>query len=99
SPFWNLHPVYCEDVVVKDVTVEGNGPNTDGCDPDSCKNVMIDGCHFTTGDDCIAIKSGRDGDGLRVNRPCENITVRNCVMSAGHGGIAIGSGAPRGVGH
>ena len=65
SPFWNLHPVYCDGVTIKDVTVQGNGPNTDGCDPDSCSNVTIEGCHFATGDDCIAIKSGRDGDGLR----------------------------------
>ncbi|MGN6371178.1 MAG: glycoside hydrolase family 28 protein [Phycisphaerae bacterium] len=99
SPFWNLHPVYCDGVVVKDVTVYGNGPNTDGCDPDSCKNVTIEGCRFETGDDCIAIKSGRDGDGLRVNRPTENIVVRNCEMTSGHGGIAIGSETSGGVKH
>ena len=64
SPFWTIHPVYSEDVTVRGVTVVGDGPNTDGCDPDSCKTVLIDKCHFTTGDDCIAIKSGRDGDGI-----------------------------------
>ncbi len=99
SPFWNLHPVYCDGVTVRDVTVQGNGPNTDGCDPDSCSNVTIEGCHFATGDDCIAIKSGRDGDGLRVNKVCENITVRNCEMTAGHGGISIGSETSGGVRH
>ncbi len=68
-----------------------HGPNNDGCDPESCRDVLIDGCTFDTGDDCIAIKSGRNADGRRVNVPVENVIVRNCVMKDGHGGVTIGS--------
>ena len=99
SPFWNIHPVYSENVTVRGVTVEGNGPNTDGCDPDSCNTVLIDHDTFATGDDCIAIKSGRDGDGIRRNAPCENITVRNCTMKGGHGAITMGSETSGGIRH
>lgn len=91
SPFWTIHPVYSENVTVRGVTVHGNGPNTDGCNPDSSKTVLIEDCNFITGDDCIAIKSGRDGDGIRRNRSCENITIRNCTMKDGHGAITMGS--------
>jgi polygalacturonase len=91
SPFWTIHPLYSENVTVRGVTVFGDGPNTDGCDPDSCQTVLIEKCNFTTGDDCIAIKSGRDGDGIRRNRPCENITVRDCTMKGGHGAVTMGS--------
>jgi polygalacturonase len=73
------------------VTVEGDGPNTDGCDPDSCVDVLIEKCVFNTGDDCIAIKSGRDRDGHRVGRASENIVIRGCTMKNGHGGITCGS--------
>jgi polygalacturonase len=91
SPMWCIHPVLCENVTVRGVTVVSHGPNNDGCDPESCKNVLIEGCTFDTGDDCIAIKSGRNGDGRRVNVPSENIVVRNCIMRDGHGGVVIGS--------
>jgi polygalacturonase len=91
SPMWVIHPVLCENVTVRGVTVISHGPNSDGCDPESCKNVLIEKCLFDTGDDCIAIKSGRDHDGRRVNVPSENIIVRNCVMKDGHGGVVIGS--------
>jgi polygalacturonase len=91
SPFWTIHPLYSENVTVRNCVIIGNGPNTDGCDPDSCKTVLIENVDFTTGDDCIAIKSGRDGDGIRRNAPCENITIRNCTMKGGHGAITMGS--------
>ncbi|MBQ9477496.1 MAG: glycoside hydrolase family 28 protein [Bacteroidales bacterium] len=91
SPFWVLHPLLCEDLTIRDVTVDNDGPNGDGCDPESCKNVLIEGCTFNTGDDCIAIKSGRNVDGRRWARPSENIVVRNCNMANGHGGVTIGS--------
>lgn len=91
SPMWVIHPVLCENVTVRKVKVISHGPNSDGCDPESCKDVLIEGCLFDTGDDCIAIKSGRDHDGRRVNVPSENIIVRNCVMKDGHGGVVIGS--------
>jgi polygalacturonase len=91
SPFWEIHPTLCENVTVRGVTVISHGPNNDGCDPESCKDVLIEDCLFDTGDDCIALKSGRNADGRRVNVPVENVVVRNCVMKDGHGGVVIGS--------
>ena len=91
SPFWVIHPLLCEDVTVRGVNILSHGPNSDGCDPESCNRVLIEGCVFDTGDDCIAIKSGRNNDGRRWNRPSENIIVRNCKMKDGHGGVVIGS--------
>ena len=97
GPQWTIHPVYCDHVVVRGVTVLTHGHNTDGLNPDSCKNVWIEDCTFDTGDDCIAINSGMNEDGWRVNRPCENIVIRNCTMNGGHGGLVIGSGMSAGV--
>ena len=97
GPQWTIHPVYCENVTVRNVTVNTSGPNTDGLNPDSCRNVLIEGCCFETGDDCIAINSGMNEDGWRVARPCVNILIRNCVMKGGHGGLVIGSGMSGGV--
>lgn len=97
GPQWTLHPVYCEDVIIRDVTVLTHGPNTDGLNPDSCKNVLVEGCHFDTGDDCVAINSGLNEDGWRVSRPCENVEIRNCVMTGGHGAVVIGSAMSGGV--
>ena len=91
SPFWVLHPVFCEDVTVRGVTIINAGPNGDGCDPESCNRVLIENCRFRTGDDCIAIKSGRNADGRRWGVPCQNVVVRNCQMEDGHGGIVVGS--------
>jgi len=73
------------------VRIETHGPNNDGCDPESCRDVLIERCHFDTGDDCIAIKSGRNADGRRINVPTENVIVRDCEMRDGHGGVTIGS--------
>jgi polygalacturonase len=104
SPMWQIHPVLCENVTVRNVNIEREanateqtGPNTDGCDPESCKDVLIDGCTFATGDDCIAIKSGRNNDGRRVAVPTENVVIRDCRMKDGHGGITIGSEISGGV--
>lgn len=91
SPFWVIHPVLCENLTVRNVHVQNDGPNGDGCDPESCKNVLIEGCYFDTGDDCIAIKSGRNRDGRLANVPTENVIVRNCKMKNGHGGVVVGS--------
>ena len=91
SPFWVIHPLFCESLIVRGVHVFNRGPNGDGCDPESCKNVLIEDCTFDTGDDCIAIKSGRNADGRKWNVPSENIIVRNCFMKNGHGGVVIGS--------
>ncbi len=97
SPMWEVHPVLCSNVTVRNVNISTHGPNNDGCDPESCRNVLIQGCTFDTGDDCIAIKSGRNRDGRRINAPCENLVIENCVMKDGHGGVSIGSEASGGV--
>lgn len=91
SPFWVIHPLFCKNLTVRGAYIYNEGPNGDGCDPESCEDVLIEGCTFHTGDDCIALKSGRNGDGLRANIPCKNVIVRKCVMEDGHGGVVIGS--------
>ena len=91
SPMWEIHPVLCTNVTVRGVKVRSHGPNNDGCNPESCRDVLIENCEFDTGDDCIAIKSGRNADGRRINIPSENIIVRNSRFKDGHGGVTIGS--------
>lgn len=97
APFWVIHPLKCTNVIVDGVTVNSHGPNNDGCDPEYSKNVIIKNCTFNTGDDCIAIKSGRNGDGRRVAIKSENIVVQNCKMIDGHGGVVMGSEISAGV--
>jgi polygalacturonase len=97
SPMWEIHPVLCTNVTVRGVTVISHGPNNDGCNPESCRDVLIEDCIFDTGDDCIAIKSGRNDDGRRIGVPSENIIVRNCTMKDGHGGVVVGSEISGGV--
>ncbi|HEV2319271.1 MAG TPA: glycosyl hydrolase family 28 protein, partial [Verrucomicrobiae bacterium] len=97
SPMWVINPVYCTNVTVRNVTVNTQGPNTDGCDPDSCADVLIRDCNFSDGDDCIAIKSGRDRDGQKVNIPSRDIVIQDCHFKAGHGGIALGSETSGGI--
>ena len=101
---WQIHPVLCTNVTVRGVNIEREanasnqtGPNTDGCDPESCRDVLIENCVFATGDDCIAIKAGRNNDGRRVAVPSENFIIRGCQMKDGHGGITIGSEISAGV--
>ena len=97
SPFWVIHPLLSTDVTVRGVKVINDGPNGDGCDPESCDRVLIENCFFNTGDDCIAIKSGRNNDGREggqgryAGRPSKNIIIRGCEMQNGHGGVVIGS--------
>jgi polygalacturonase len=97
SPMWVISPLYCTNVTVRGVTVEATGPNTDGCDPDSCTDVHIVDCNFSDGDDCIAIKSGRDRDGHRVNIPSRNIVIEHCHFKVGHGGVTCGSETAGGI--
>ena len=97
SPMWILNPVLCQNVTVRGVTVSSHGPNNDGCDPESCRDVLIENCTFDTGDDCIAIKSGRNADGRRIGVPSENIIVRGCTMKDGHGGVVLGSEMSGGI--
>ncbi len=88
---WTIQPVYCENVIIRRVHVLTEGPNNDGIDPDSCRNVLIEHCVFDTGDDCVVLKSGYNEDGWRVARPMENLVMRWCSSKRGHGGLVIGS--------
>jgi len=91
SPFWVLHPVLSTNVTVRRVKIQSLGPNNDGCNPESSEDVLIEDTDFDTGDDCIALKSGRNADGRRLGVPVRNVVVRNCRMRAGHGGVTVGS--------
>lgn len=91
SPFWTIHPVFCDNVIVRGVTIDSHFPNNDGCDPESTSNVLIENCTFRTGDDAVAIKAGRDTDGRDTGRPSENIVVRNCSFFSECNGLCIGS--------
>lgn len=97
SPFWCIHPLYTDDVTVRGVTINSHFPNNDGCDPESCRRVLIERCTFETGDDAIAIKSGRDADGRRVARPTENVVIRDCRFHSLCNGLCIGSELSGGV--
>ncbi len=97
SPMWEIHPVLCRNVTVRGVTVASHGPNNDGCNPESCRDVVIERCLFDTGDDCIAIKSGRNADGRRLAAPTEYVVIRDCRMKDGHGGVTLGSEISGGV--
>ena len=98
-PFWTIMPAFSDNITISGITIENpdNSPNTDGIDPSSCRNVHISNCHISVGDDCIVIKSGRDKDGREANCPTENITITNCTMLKGHGGVVIGSEMSGGV--
>lgn len=91
SPMYELNPLYCSNITIRDVKIDSHGPNNDGCDPDSCTDILLENTSFSTGDDCIAIKSGRNRDGRRVAKPTENMIIRNCDMKDGHGGVTLGS--------
>lgn len=97
SPFWTIHPVYCDNVIVRGVTIDSHYPNNDGCDPESTSNVLIENCTFRTGDDAIAIKSGRDADGRSIGRPSKNIVIRDCLFYSECNGLCIGSEMSGGV--
>src|SRR5688572_26114871 len=99
SPSWTLNPLACDTVTIRGVIIRNppDSPNTDGINPDSCRNVHISDCHIDVGDDCVTIKSGSEEDGRRQHRACENITVTNCTMIHGHGGVVIGSEMSGGV--
>lgn len=92
TAFWNIVPIYCDGVIIRGVTVESVGiPRGDGMDIESSKNVLVEYCTLSCGDDCFTIKSGRGEDGLRVNKPTENVVVRYCLAKKGHGGVTCGS--------
>lgn len=99
SPCWNIHPLMCRNVVIKNIKVRNPwySQNGDGIDIDSCENVLLVDSSFDVGDDAICIKSGKDADGRRRNRPCRNIIVDNCIVFHGHGGFVVGSEMSGGV--
>ena len=96
---WTIHPTYSENVDILNIRIRNSStsPNTDGIDPESCKNVNIIGNHVHVGDDCIALKSGKLFLGMKLHVPCENVVIRNCCLSRGHGGLVIGSEMSGGV--
>lgn len=93
SPFWNTHLVLCDDVSVHNVRFQNpeEAPNGDGLDIDSSTCVRVSDCHFDVGDDCLCLKSGVDADGRNEGRPTEDVTIINCTMRKGHGGVVLGS--------
>jgi polygalacturonase len=99
SPFWVAHAVCSDNITVRGIHVDSPHINSDGFDPESCADVLIEDCVFKTGDDCVAIKSGRDQDAWRIGRPTENVIIRRCEMHApaAGSGLAIGSEMSGGV--
>jgi polygalacturonase len=99
SPSWTLHPLHCTDVRAANlsITAPADSPNTDGLNPESCTGVTITGVHFTVGDDCIALKSGKLGMAKQALRPTRDITISNCHMQDGHGAVVIGSEMASGI--
>lgn len=100
SPMWIMNPVETVNFTARGVTVDTHGYNNDGCDPENCNYVLIENCYFNTGDDCIAIKAGRNADGRALGEagwPSQNIIIRNNNFANGHGGIAMGSEMSGGI--
>jgi polygalacturonase len=97
APYWIIHPVFCNNVIVRGVETTSNNLNNDGCDPEYSRNVLIENCTFNVGDDAIAIKAGRDQDGWRIGQPTENIVIRNCRFNSKCNGLCIGSEMSAGV--
>ncbi|MBI2515526.1 MAG: glycoside hydrolase family 28 protein [Opitutae bacterium] len=99
APFWVVHPTFCTNVTVRGVTVDSLLINNDGCDPDSCTDVLIENCRFHTGDDGVALKAGRDADAWRDGRVTQNVIIRNCVFQSKINALCIGSEMSAGVRH
>ena len=99
SPAWNVHLLMCENVQVRNCTILNPwyAQNGDGLDIESCRDVEVRDCTFDVGDDAICLKSGKDAEGRRLNRPCQNITIANCSVLHGHGGVVVGSEMSGGV--
>lgn len=92
TAFWNIVPVYCDGVIIRGVTVNSVGiPRGDGIDIESSRNVLIEYSTLNNGDDCFTMKAGRGEDGLRVNKPTENVVIRYCLAKQGHGAVTVGS--------
>lgn len=97
SPFWQIHPVLCRNVTIRDLVIDSQGPNNDGIDLESCRSVVVSGCVIDAGDDCIALKSGREADGLRVDVPTEDVLIEDCELRVKYGAITLGSDLTGGI--
>ncbi|MBQ6773043.1 MAG: glycoside hydrolase family 28 protein [Synergistaceae bacterium] len=101
SPMWEIHPLRCRNILARGVVIDSHGSNNDGINPESTHYVIIENCSFSTGDDCIAIKSGKNRDGYNRGRvggeSCGNIIIRNCTFADGHGGVTCGSECTGGI--
>lgn len=99
SPAWTIHPVYCENVNIEDISIiqPYESPNTDGIDPEACRNVRIRNCFVDCGDDCITIKSGYNEHGRKKGIPCDGIVISDCIFAHGRSAIGIGSEMSGGV--
>ncbi|RKR03514.1 pectate lyase-like protein [Kushneria sinocarnis] len=97
APQWSVHPVLCESVRIRGLHIDGYSPDSDGCTPESCRHVVIEHCTLAVAGNCIALRSGRNSDGRRINVPCEDVLIRHCTMTAGRGGVVIGSETSGGV--
>ncbi|SFU28665.1 glycoside hydrolase family 28 protein [Pseudoduganella namucuonensis] len=95
TPFWQHHPVHCRNLVIRNVFCNSLGPNSDGFDPEACDHVLVEGCTFDSGDDCIAIKAGKNQD--THFGPSQNIVIQKCVMQSGHGAVTLGSEMAGGI--
>lgn len=97
SPFWTVHLYLSKNIVVRNIDIYAHGHNNDGIDPEMSQNILIENCVFDQGDDAIAIKSGRNPEGWRLQTPSKNIVIRNCTMKDGHQLLAIGSELSGGI--
>jgi polygalacturonase len=97
GPSWNVHPVWCENIIIREIKVIAHGPNNDGINPDGCKNVLIENCYVDAGDDALTMKSGRDEEAWEIGRPLENVVIRRCTVKKGNGGFVIGTEMSAGV--
>jgi polygalacturonase len=95
APFWQHHPVHCRNLEIREVHMDSMGPNSDGFDPEACDTVLVEKCTFNTGDDCIAIKAGKNLD--TQYGPTQNILIQHCIMNSGHGGVTLGSEMSGGI--
>ena len=101
SPMWEVHPLRCRNILIRGLEIDSHGHNNDGVNPESTHYVIIENCSFSTGDDCIAIKSGKNRDGYNRGKvggeSCGNIIIRNCTFADGHGGVTCGSECTGGI--
>ncbi len=99
SPGWNLHPMLCENVIIRNINVRNPwySQNGDGLDIESCRNVIVEKCKFDVGDDGICMKSGKNEYGRKRGKATENIAIRDCVVYHGHGGFVVGSEMSGGI--